>query len=296
LDVAGYLEERRKEIDLSLDQLLPLSNAVPAVLHQAMRYSVFAGGKRLRPILALSTGQALGGDHETIKILACALEMIHTYSLIHDDLPAMDDDDLRRGRPSCHKRYGEGIAILAGNGLMNLAFKLISEIPLESREASRILQVLSHLTRALGSEKGVIAGQAVDLKTQGGFFTESDLLFIHTHKTGALIEASIICAAILSDTADSVLPKLSHFGMNIGLAFQIVDDILDVVGDSRVLGKETGKDAAEQKATYPALFGLEASRKKAEELVQAAVAEIDFLGSRGEILRELAHFISIRRY
>ena len=295
-EVKTYLSGKRKIVDEHLDQLLPSDQTYPPVLNQAMRYSVFAGGKRLRPVLAIATGEALDGDPERIMILACALEMIHTYSLIHDDLPAMDDDDLRRGRASCHREFGEGIAILAGNGLMNLAFQVLADMPVDTWKAFPNLRALSYLNRAIGTENGVIAGQVVDLTTQGKPFSENELDYIHSWKTGALIRASIVCAAIISGADDLALEKLSRFGIKVGVAFQIVDDMLDIVGDSMELGKTTGKDEKEQKATYPALFGLEESRRKTEELVREAEDELGFLGDRGRTLKELAHFISVRRY
>jgi len=295
-DIRDYLAEKKTIVDQSLDNLLPPASTYPTQLNEAMRYSIFAGGKRLRPVLAIATGEALDSKPERIMVLASALEMVHTYSLIHDDLPAMDDDDFRRGKPSCHRKFGEGIAILAGNGLLTLAFQVLSKIPGNELNAVNGFAILDYLSQAIGTETGVIAGQVVDLTTQGKTFNEAELNYIHSCKTGALIRASVVCPAILSGEDSSVIEKLSRFGLNIGMAFQIVDDVLDIIGDSKELGKTTGKDEKEKKATYPALFGLEESRRKTELLVQEAVDELEFLGERGRILRELAHFISVRRY
>ena len=295
-EILSYLADRKSAVDRALDRLLPPEDTYPRELNQAMRYSVFAGGKRLRPILALAAGEALGGDPDRIMVLACALEMIHTYSLIHDDLPAMDNDNLRRGRPSCHREFGEAVAILAGNGLMNLAYQILAEEGAKLHDPRRMLEAISQLSRAVDRRQGVIAGQVVDLVTEGKSFTEKELRFIHSCKTGALIRASVVCAAIISAADPSAVKRLDRFGMKAGLAFQIVDDILDITGDSRELGKTAGKDREEQKATYPALFGLEESRRRVEVLVREAEKELEFLGEHGLRLKELARFISVRRY
>jgi len=295
-EILSYLADRKSAVDRALDRLLPPEDTYPRELNQAMRYSVFAGGKRLRPILALAAGEALGGDPDRIMVLACALEMIHTYSLIHDDLPAMDNDNLRRGRPSCHREFGEAVAILAGNGLMNLAYQILAEEGAKLHDPRRMLEAISQLSRAVDTRQGVIAGQVVDLVTEGKSFTEKELRFIHSCKTGALIRASVVCAAIISAADPSAVKRLDRFGMKAGLAFQIVDDILDITGDSRELGKTAGKDREEQKATYPALFGLEESRRRVEVLVREAEKELEFLGEHGLRLKELARFISVRRY
>jgi geranylgeranyl diphosphate synthase type II len=296
IDIRAYLSKKKKEVDKALDHLLPTEDTYPKSVNQAMRYSVFAGGKRLRPILAIAAGECLDVDPAAVSRLACALEMIHTYSLIHDDLPAMDNDDFRRGNPSCHRKYGEGIAILAGNGLMNLAFQLFTEIPDLGTDPGLVLITQRYLCQSVGTEGGVIAGQVVDLLTQGKTFDETDLNYIHTCKTAALIRASVVCTGLLSGADPAVISQLEIYGLKAGLAFQIVDDILDIIGDKKSLGKTIGKDEKEKKATYPALFGLEESRKKAEVLIAEAENELHFLGSRGRILRELARFITVRRY
>jgi len=295
-DIREYMSKKKMVVDHSLDSLLPPEKTYPMQLNEAMRYSIFAGGKRLRPILSIATGECLDSDPGRIMSLACALEMIHTYSLINDDLPAMVNDDFRRGRPSCHVKFGEGIAILAGNGLMNHAFQILVNLDGEDENLELILRTIAYLTKAIGTESGVIAGQVVDLLTQGQPYSEAELNYIHTCKTGALINASVVCAAILTGADSSVIEKLGRYGSKIGIAFQIVDDVLDIIGNSKELGKTVGKDQEEKKATYPALFGLEESRRRTIELVREAEVELDFLGKRGIVLKELAHFISVRRY
>jgi geranylgeranyl diphosphate synthase, type II len=288
---------RQKElVDTNLNKALPPADLYPETVHEAMRYSVFAGGKRLRPILALATAETLGGNLQPIIPLACALEMIHTYSLIHDDLPAMDNDDYRRGQLTCHKKYGEGIAILAGDALLTLAFQLLAEIPAPPEQAETTVRVIHELARAIGTSCGMVGGQVVDLATQGKPFSREQLDFIHSSKTGALIRASIQSAALLCEADEEVLQALARFGAKIGLAFQVVDDILDVEASPEQLGKTPGKDDLDGKATYPAMYGIETSRKMASQLVDEAIREIAFLRARGEILRELARFISIRRF
>jgi geranylgeranyl diphosphate synthase type II len=270
-----YLDQQKLIVDEHLDHCLPPLHTPPEVIHEAMRYSVFPGGKRIRPILALSTGEALGGDFQKLIALAAALEMIHTYSLIHDDLPAMDDDDYRRGQPSTHKKFGEAIALLAGNGLLIRAFQLLVEFP----------AVLDQICRATGTTQGMLAGQVMDLEMQGKPFSAQQLEQIHSAKTGALIQASVCCAALLSGASEEAYKRLNSFGQKIGLVFQIVDDILDSSQDSNM-----------SPATYPATYGLQKSREIAIELVEKAIQDIEPLGSRGETLTELARFISVRRF
>ncbi len=295
-EIGTYLETQRATVDSHLDRFLPPEDEYPEVIHRAMRYSVFAGGKRVRPILALAASEAVGGDFERTVRLACALELIHTYSLIHDDLPAMDDDDHRRGRLTCHKVFGEGIAILAGNGLMAHAFQLLTEIPGDVGFSATKIEVLNGLCRAIGTQCGVIAGQVVDLVTEGKPFSAKELEYIHSSKTGALIEASVFCSAVLARADEKYLQCLKTFGLKVGLAFQIVDDILDMEGSREELGKTPGKDMVEQKATYPALYGVQKSREAVHSLVEEAIAAIECLGDKGVALRELARFISIRRF
>ena len=290
LPIQEYLNQQKQAVDQRLDDFLPSLHAHPEVIHQAMHYSIFAGGKRIRPILALATGEALEGDPEKLIYLACALEMIHTYSLIHDDLPAMDDDDYRRGQLSTHKKFGDGIAILAGNALLTQAFHLLVQIPLAN---DRIIPVVQEICEAIGTTGGMLGGQAMDLTSQGKPFSREELQRIHAAKTGALISASVSSAALLSGASQENYRRLRAYAADIGLAFQIVDDILDAEDPS---AEAPGTDELHQKATYPALYGLEASRKMATVLVEEAIGQLDFLGSRGEILKGLGRFISVRRF
>lgn len=283
-------------MDRCLARLVPAADCHPSVIHEAMRYSLFAGGKRIRPILALATAETLGVAETRVARFACALEMIHTYSLIHDDLPAMDDDDYRRGHLTCHKKFGEAMAILAGNGLMNRAFQILAEDEgNEEIEAGIRLEVLARLCRAIGTEQGVIAGQVVDLTTQGKSFSREELEFIHSSKTGALIAASVSCAGVLCGLSGEGLRALEKYGLKVGLAFQIVDDILDIVASSEELGKTPGKDRADQKATYPAFFGLSRSRDEVNRLVGEALEHLSFMEAATSPLAELASFIGARR-
>jgi geranylgeranyl diphosphate synthase type II len=296
LNIEQYMRRQKELVDARLDELLPRAAVYPEIIHEAMRYSVFAGGKRLRPVLALATGEALRGDLLYLLPMACALEMIHTYSLIHDDLPAMDNDDFRRGQPTAHKKYGEGIAILAGDALLTLAFQVLADIPLPADQAETKIMVIQRVARAIGTPCGMVAGQAVDLTTEGKKFTRKELDYIHSAKTGALIQGSVESAALMCSSADEVRERIARFGAKIGLAFQVVDDILDVEASSAELGKTAGKDRAGGKATYPALLGLEASKGIARELVSEAIKELDFLGEEAKVLKELARFVSIRRF
>ncbi len=293
LPIQEYLSQQKNIVDQHLAEFLPPIEAHPEVIHQAMHYSIFAGGKRIRPILALATGEALEGEPDQLIYLACALEMIHTYSLIHDDLPAMDDDDYRRGQLSTHKKFGDGIAILTGNALLTQAFQLLVQIPLAS---DLIISVVEGICQAIGTTGGMLGGQAMDLTSQGKSFSHQELQQIHAAKTGALISASVSSAALLSGTSKENHAKLSGYGARIGLAFQIVDDILDAKDPSGRREEPTGKDELHQKATYPALHGLETSQTMATKLVEEAIDQLDFLGSRGEILKGLGRFISVRRF
>ena len=293
--VREYLSERRRQVDQFLDSVLPAASAAPSTLHEATRYSVFAGGKRIRPILAIATSEALGGELPDVLPFAAALEMIHTYSLIHDDLPGMDNDDFRRGQPSLHRRFSEGIAILAGNALLTQAFELLSS---SDRRRDPALQLeLIHMTCiGVGSSQGMIAGQVLDVQTEGKSYSALDVQSIHELKTGALIHAAIYGAALLFRATPEQSESLSSFGRKVGLAFQIVDDILDVEGAAEELGKTAGKDREERKATYPALFGLDTSKRMAAQLVEDAITALDFLKERKFRLVELARFVSVRRF
>lgn len=257
-----------------------------------MRYSVFAGGKRLRPILCLESARAFHPAPPGIFETACALEFIHTYSLIHDDLPALDNDDLRRGQPTCHKKFGEAIAILAGDALLTLAFQTLAEAPIEP--ARRVL-VLSQVARAAGTRDGMVGGQVADLEAERKPVDANTLEYIHRSKTAALIRAAVVAGALVGGATPGQVEHLGRFGAKIGLAFQIVDDILDVVSTSETLGKTSGKDESQQKATYPALYGLDRSRALARELVETAKQETARLGVQAARLEELADFLILRR-
>lgn len=294
-DLRTYLDSRVRTVDAALDRFLPPAETPPAIIHQAMRYSVFAGGKRLRPVLALATGEALGGEVEPLLHFASALEMIHAFSLIHDDLPSMDNDDFRRGVPTLHRKYNEAIAVLAGDGLLALAFEVLAGMPQPARADQR-LKILGMVAEATGTCGGMIGGQVADITTEGQAFTDEDLDFIHRSKTGALIRAAVVGAAGISGADDEILSRMERFGRALGLAFQIVDDLLDVEGCSHELGKRSGKDAEVQKATYPALHGLEASRARASALREEALDSIAFLGDPGIPLREIAQFVTDRRH
>ncbi|MBI4609125.1 MAG: polyprenyl synthetase family protein [Candidatus Rokubacteria bacterium] len=305
-DLASYVAERHRLVDEALDRCLPRPEVYPSTIHEAMRYSVFAGGKRLRPILAIAGAEACGGTARDVMPTACAVELIHTYSLIHDDLPAMDDDDFRRGRPTSHKVFGEAIAILAGDALLTLAFRLIAENFAEGagpagggdttpvRGPSRLRAVLAEIAEAAGTG-GMIGGQVVDILSEGKSVGADTLEYIHTHKTAALIRASLRAGALLVGAPAGALEAISRAGSRVGLAFQIVDDILDVEGSLEELGKTAGSDTRKRKVTYPGQFGLEASRMRAKSLVEEARAALEPLGSRAEPIRALAAFILERR-
>jgi geranylgeranyl diphosphate synthase, type II len=290
-DLSRYLVDRQAQVEKALDQALPV--VYPEKIYEAMRYSLLAGGKRLRPILCLTTCELLGGTTEMAMPTACALEMIHTMSLIHDDLPAMDNDDVRRGKPTNHKVFGEDIAILAGDGLLAYAFEFIVT-QTQTVPADRLLQIVAKLGRAVGAA-GLVGGQVMDLDSEGQQNTSLDTLnFIHTHKTGALLEACVVCGALLVGATASELKALSRYAQNIGLAFQIIDDVLDVTATQDILGKTAGKDLQARKVTYPSLWGIEESRQQATQLVNQAKLAITCFGERSTPLLELADFITSR--
>jgi len=293
--LAAILAERRRRVDGALERWLPVQGNQPPLVHEAMRYSVFAGGKRLRPILALLACEAVGGDPENAMPAAAALEMIHTYSLIHDDLPAMDDDDYRRGRRTCHRVYGEAMAILAGDGLLTHAFRVLAEA-----ESSRVrpddrLRIIAEIAEAAGS-RGMVGGQAMDILAEGREIDPPTLLYLHTHKTGALIRASVRVGAIAGGASEEQLEAITGYGERVGLAFQIVDDILDIEGSSVEMGKTAGSDLRRKKATYPAVMGLEESRRQAARLLAEAKEALHPLGERAAPLLELADFVGCRRH
>ena len=287
------LEQGRIATDQALERLLPAAEQYPSSIHQAMRHSVFAGGKRLRPILCIETAQMVEGCVSPgVEGLGAALEMLHTYSLIHDDLPALDNDDLRRGRPTAHKVYGEAIAILAGDALQTYAYEVLAKLqcPAEARVA-----IIGEIAHATGTIDGMIGGQVMDLEAEHQHPDAKTLEYIHRSKTGALLTASVVTGGMYARGTPEQIHSLRDFGMNIGLAFQIVDDILDVTQTSEQLGKTAGKDTATEKATYPALFGIDASIKKADELTAKAAAALDTFGESAGIMREIAKFLVERK-
>jgi geranylgeranyl diphosphate synthase, type II len=295
LDLKKYLERRRRQVDAALDRWVGGEEDFPPQVYRAMRYSLFAGGKRLRPILALASAEAVGGRAREALPVACALELIHTYSLIHDDLPALDDDDLRRGRPSSHKVFGEALAILAGDALLTEAFRLMARPDLtKTLSPRRRLQAIHEVSLAAGSQ-GMVGGQVMDIASEKEDIEPDILEYIHSHKTGALIGAAAAAGAIGGGGSSREIRVLREYGLKTGLAFQILDDLLDVEGQEAEMGKAVGKDRAKGKATYPALFGVEDSRRKAEELVGEAVACLNPFGHRANPLREIARYILRRK-
>jgi geranylgeranyl diphosphate synthase type II len=287
------LEQGRVLSDAALERLLPPATQRPASIHQAMRHSVFAGGKRIRPILCMEAGRMIANSLPAgIENLGAALEMLHTYSLIHDDLPALDNDDLRRGRPTCHKVFGEAIAILAGDALQTQAYEVLARLQCVPEARVRIIE---EIARGTGTIDGMIGGQVVDLEAEHTKADVTTLEYIHRAKTAALITASVVSGGIYAGGISNEVEKLRTFGQSIGLAFQIVDDVLDVTQTSEQLGKTAGKDTAAEKATYPALFGIDESLKKADALVKSAFASLEGFGQRAETLNSLARFLVERK-
>ncbi|WP_150051213.1 MULTISPECIES: (2E,6E)-farnesyl diphosphate synthase [Methylomonas] len=295
-NLKAYLSACQNRIERALDARLPGDNILPQQLHQAMRYSVLNGGKRMRPLLTYATGQALGLSEDVLDAPACAVEFIHVYSLIHDDLPAMDNDDLRRGKPTCHKAFDEATAILAGDALQALAFEILAHDAGIRVDASARLQMINTLARAGGSQ-GMVGGQAIDLGSVGRTLSLPELENMHIHKTGALIRASVNLAAWSKPDLDTVIAKkLDHYAKCIGLSFQVKDDILDVEADTETLGKTQGKDADNDKPTYPALLGMAGAKQKARELHEQAVASLSDFGSEADLLRDLSLYIIERTH
>ena len=296
MQLVTYLEERKKLIDEELDQYLPQHGQAPERLREAMRYSVFAGGKRLRPILTMAAAEAMGKGKELVLPAACALEFIHTYSLIHDDLPAMDDDDLRRGKPTCHRVYGEATAILAGDALLTLAFAVISKNRMIARiSGDTVAEVVQIIADGAGAA-GMVGGQIADLEAEGQPADEETMLYIHSRKTGALFQAALGAGALLAGADKSALSAFKRFGEQFGLAFQITDDILDVEGDTELIGKPAGSDEKNAKATYPSIYGLEQSYRMAEESVAQAVDALRVFPERAEPLRQIARYLLTRSF
>jgi geranylgeranyl diphosphate synthase type II len=294
VNLKTYLVTRQKLVDRALDRYLPKANTKPATLHRAMRYSLFAGGKRLRPILCLAAAEACGGKVDDALPLACALESIHTYSLVHDDLPSMDNDDFRRGRPTCHKVFGEGIAVLAGDALLTIAFEIVSRAKPKPRYDMATL--LREIAVAAGSQK-LIAGQVADLEAEGKNVKRRELQFIHENKTAAILRSSVRLGAMSANADTRKFSAITRFGQRLGLAFQIIDDILDVTQTSEILGKSAGKDVAAKKATYPAVIGLERSRGEARRLTREAHNALAIFSNRdAEALHTLANYLLEREY
>ena len=293
MTLKAYLAARQKSVDRALDRFLPKQDVPPATIHQAMRYSLFAGGKRLRPILCLAAAEACGGKISDALPLASAMECIHTYSLVHDDLPSMDDDDFRRGRATCHKVFGEGIAILAGDGLLTIAFEIAARAKPTRRYS--MTQIIREIASAAGSRK-LIAGQVADLEAEGQPANRSLVRYIHENKTAAMLTTSVRLGAMSADAEAKKLRAVTKFGRSLGLAFQVIDDILDVTQTSEKLSKSAGKDVAAHKATYPAVIGLEASRAEARRLTNAAHRALSSFGHEAERLREIADYLLEREY
>jgi len=298
MNLQEYLREKAVMVNQELEQLMPAGERYPAMIHQAMRYSIFAGGKRLRPILCLAAAEAVNREAEPLRLLpvACALEMIHTYSLIHDDLPAMDNDDYRRGKLTNHKVFGEGMAVLAGDALLTYGFEVLLRFARQFPEKERALQVVEEIAVAIGTE-GMIGGQVVDLESAGkkeDARPEATLAYIHTHKTGALFRAAIRAGAILAGARVEELTGLTLYAEKFGLAFQITDDLLDITGEQAVLGKPIGSDAKNAKLTYPALYGLEQARIMAKGTIEEAVKALAGLPGRTEPLEMLVRYLEKR--
>jgi len=294
-DLDAYLKERRLMVDAALDHFLPGEETQPSSVHRAMRYSVLAGGKRLRPILVIAGAEVVGAAPSAVIPTACAMELIHTYSLIHDDLPAMDDDDYRRGRLTNHKVFGDAIAILAGDALLTYAFQLVAQngaVP--GVNPTVVCDVVAEIAEAAGT-RGMVGGQVVDIESEGKTITAEQLEYIHIHKTAALLRVSLVAGARLGGADAAALAAVADAGQSLGLAFQIVDDILDVEGSLETLGKTAGSDERKQKVTYPALHGIEASRREARRLIERTKSRLGVFGARSAPLCALADFVVERK-
>ncbi len=291
MDIKTYLARKKDAVDKTLEKLVPDEKAFPPTVHEAMRYSLFAGGKRVRPILAVASAEALGAKTSELLPIAASLELIHTYSLIHDDLPAMDDDDFRRGRPTCHKVYGDAIAVLAGDGLLNMAFEVLSDARrLKAVPASRLIAIIKEIATASGV-LGMVGGQVVDIQSEGKEIDFPTLEYIHTHKTGALIRSSVRAGALYARAGKRQFTALTRYGELVGLAFQIADDILDITGKQEEIGKDVGSDLKKGKKTFPSFYGLEESRRRAVEVVDKALLSLRDFDRKADPLRELAKYI-----
>jgi geranylgeranyl diphosphate synthase type II len=298
MDIKKYLQEKKEIVDLALEKYFPKEVEFPTTLQKAIRHSLLNGGKRIRPILSIAAFEAVGGKRDRILPFACALEMIHTYSLIHDDLPAIDNDDYRRGKPTCHKVFGEAIGILAGDGLLTEAFKLMTDrstLDEDIWDVRAVLDTVNEVAHGAGI-LGMVGGQVLDIESEGKEIDLPTLQYIHTHKTGALILVSIRAGVRLGGGSPETLKAFTRYGERVGIAFQIVDDILNVEGDAALLGKNIGSDLAKRKATYPSLLGIEESKRRAKELIDLAIDVLSPFGEEAEPLREIARFIIARQY
>ena len=294
MDLKAYLQERREKVEKALTLILPELEGPSADVVRAMRYSLFAGGKRLRPILCIAGAEALGADGSHVMPVACALEMIHTYSLIHDDLPEMDNDDMRRGKPTNHKVFGEAVAVLAGDGLVTEAFRVMAQTPLGRIKPGALLEVISFVARASGYQ-GMVGGQVADIQSEGKRVEPEVVEFIHSHKTGALIAASVASGAILGGATEVQARAIKEYGRGIGLAFQISDDILDVEGDSEQIGKGVGGDARKKKVTYPSVHGLVRSKEIQKQSIDRAIHSLKAFDHKADPLRAIAAYIIERK-
>jgi len=297
-ELMSRLEECRQKVDAALDEWMPKEDELPSVLHKAMRYSLFAGGKRLRPFLVLESCKVVGGDEDKALPAACAVEVLHTYTLVHDDLPSMDNDDFRRGKPTCHKVFGEGMAVLCGDALQALAFELMAtKLPELGVPAEVALKCIATLAQAAGS-KWLVGGQALDITEQAQGYSDKSpekVLLIHERKTAALMRACCVIGGLIGNATEEQIAALSNFGYWFGLAFQITDDILDEIGDPEKLGKSVGKDKQQKKLTYPMVFGIERSQQMAREAVERAVEALSIFGEEADTLRALARFVLERQ-
>jgi geranylgeranyl diphosphate synthase type II len=291
MDIKTYLSKKKDIVDRTLEKLVPPAKTFPQAVHEAMRYSLFAGGKRLRPILAITAAEALGAPSKDLLSIAGSLELIHTYSLIHDDLPAMDNDDLRRGRPTCHKVYGDAVAILAGDGLLNMAFEVLSDPRRTAGVPAKRLLAITHEIATASGVFGMVGGQVVDIQSEGKEIDFPTLEYIHTHKTGALIRSSVRTGALYARAGKRQFIALARYGELIGLAFQIADDILDITGKQEEIGKDVGSDLKKGKKTFPSFYGLEESRRRAGEVVDKALLSLKDFDRKADPLRELAKYI-----
>lgn len=289
-----WMAQQQNHAEAALEKALPVSTVVPEILHEAMRYTALGGGKRVRPLLAYAAGELSGAKADTLDAVACALECIHVYSLVHDDMPCMDDDSLRRGKPTVHVKYDEATALLVGDALQTQAFDLLST-PALFADPARQLRAVHVLARASGS-RGMAGGQAIDLASVGHQLTREELEHMHLHKTGALIRAAVLLGALAGDVDEPTLEALDRYAKQIGLLFQVVDDVLDAVADTATLGKTAGKDAANHKPTYVSILGLAESKALANEMAQTAIDALAKLGEKAERLRELAHYIVSRQF